>query len=88
MPEKSAMPDIPPTMRALVAPRQGPPSNFEIQDMPTPEITVPDHVLVRVHATGMSTGLLHLAGGRMNLVVKPEYVLHTLSLYVPDLLKG
>ncbi|KAL7620709.1 hypothetical protein AAE478_009706 [Parahypoxylon ruwenzoriense] len=62
--DKGEMPsDIPETMRALVAPRYCWPSEWEVAKVPTPKITGPDDVLIRMHAAGIATGDTLVARG-------------------------
>jgi len=49
-----ADPSIPETMRSLCSRHFGPPSKWEIADVPTPEITRSDEVLIRVHAAAIN----------------------------------
>ena len=52
------MAHIPETMRSLVAPERCTPERFEVRDMPTPTITLPTQVLIRVHAGSVTPGEL------------------------------
>ena len=71
------MDKLPKTMRALVAPRQGPPSLYEVRDVPTPTTLSPTQVLLRVHAVGMNTGELQLIQGDLRLFGIVKSVAHT-----------
>ncbi|KAK0619519.1 chaperonin 10-like protein [Immersiella caudata] len=66
---------IPPTMRSLVAPKYGPPSTYQVQTLPTPTLTDPHSVLLRVHAAEVSTGVTQLASGQFRLVASPHFPL-------------
>ena len=59
-------------MRSLVAPTKCRPDKFEVWDMPTPTITDPRQVLVRVHASAINSGEVQIAAGGMRLFHKPE----------------
>ena len=62
------------TMRSLVAPRKCGPAEYEIQDMPTPTITKPDQVIIRMHAVSMTAGELLSLSGALSIIHNPEYV--------------
>ena len=55
-------------MRALVSPRYGPPSRYEIIDVPVPEITDPHEVLLRMEAASISTGDTQVAAGMLRII--------------------
>ncbi|TVY21679.1 2-methylene-furan-3-one reductase [Lachnellula arida] len=55
---------IPNTMRSLSVRRFGPPSKWEIADLPTPKITRADEVLVKVHAAAINPTDIGAARGR------------------------
>lgn len=63
---------VPATMRALVAPYECTPENYVIQELPTPTITKPTQVLLRVHAFSFTPGEFRSAAGEMKMLVKPE----------------
>ena len=63
--------DIPATMRSLVATRKGGPETYELRELPVPSITMPTHVLLRIHAAGVNTGELKAANGELGLFYKP-----------------
>ncbi|KAL6813421.1 GroES-like protein [Trichoderma sp. SZMC 28013] len=65
--------DIPTTMRSLVAPRQGGPEVYEVREWPVPSITLPTHVLLRMHAAAANTGELQAVAGKMKLFHTPKY---------------
>lgn len=50
------------TMKAVIAPRPGPPSVLEIRDVPVPTPTA-DEVLIRVMAFGLNRSELHFRRG-------------------------
>lgn len=64
--------DIPTTMRSLVAPRQGGPEVYEVREWPVPSITLPTHVLLRMHAAAANTGELQAVAGKMKLFHTPK----------------
>ncbi|KAH6609387.1 hypothetical protein Trco_002733 [Trichoderma cornu-damae] len=64
--------DIPKTMRSLVAPRKCGPEGFEVRELPVPSITLPTHVLLRIHAAGMNTGELQSLDGRFGFLYTPN----------------
>lgn len=63
---------IPTTMRALVAPRKCGPEGYEVMELPMPSITLPTHVLLRMHAAAMNTGELQSFDGRFGLIYTPK----------------
>ncbi|KAE8445065.1 hypothetical protein EG329_013779 [Mollisiaceae sp. DMI_Dod_QoI] len=62
--EAASSPDIPATMRSLCTMHFGPPSKWEIADLPTPKITREDEVLVKVHAAAINPTDIGGAAGR------------------------
>lgn len=60
-------------MRALVASKYGPPSSYEISDLPIPEIRDPHDVLLRMEAVSISTSDTQLAAGMFRLFGTPRY---------------
>lgn len=55
-------------MRSLVAPRRCSPSGYEIIEKPTPKITKPEQVLLRMRAAAINTGDTQLAAGMLRIV--------------------
>ncbi|KAJ4146391.1 hypothetical protein NW754_001856 [Fusarium falciforme] len=72
------MAKMPPTMRSLVAPKRCSPSGFEIMERPTPKITKPEQVLLRMRAAAISTGDTQFASGMLRILYSVEYP-YTLS---------
>lgn len=66
------MEPIPATMRGLVVRKYGPPSTYEIMELPVPTIELPDEVLIKVRSGGMTGGDAQLAQGGMKLLWKME----------------
>jgi len=64
----------PQTMRAFIAPVYGPPSIFELADIPTPKITKPNQVLIKVHAASINPSDMHAASGAFKLALPSTYV--------------
>ncbi|KAI0400788.1 alcohol dehydrogenase [Xylaria palmicola] len=62
------MPDLPSTMRSLVALKFCSPSEYEVVDMPLPTIQNPDDVLIRVHAGSVQTGDTQRARGATRIL--------------------
>ena len=62
-------------MRSLVAPKYCPPSGYEVITRPTPTLTDPHSVLLRVHAAELSTGITQLAAGQFRLVSSASFPL-------------
>ncbi|KAK6450608.1 hypothetical protein FP744_10006858 [Trichoderma asperellum] len=60
-------------MRALVAPRKCGPEAYEVMERPVPSITLPTHVLLKMHAAAMNTGELQSFDGRFGLIYTPIY---------------
>lgn len=67
------MTEIPKTMRALAAPKAGRPDGYEIMEVPTPTITEPTQVLLRVHAATIDTGETQIIDGMMWPLHTPRY---------------
>jgi threonine dehydrogenase-like Zn-dependent dehydrogenase len=59
-------------MRALVATKACKPDRYEIMEVPTPTITEPTQVLLRVHAATIDTGETHIVDGKMWLFHTPR----------------
>ncbi|KAF7548470.1 hypothetical protein G7Z17_g7037 [Cylindrodendrum hubeiense] len=60
-------------MRSLVSPKKGSPADYDVVEMPTPTITKPDQVLLRMRAVAINTGDTQFAAGMMDIVQKQEY---------------
>ena len=63
-----------PTMTAAVAPTYGPPSVFELQQIPIPAIAA-DQLLVRVRATCVNPADAKQRSGNLKLVMKHAFPL-------------
>jgi NADPH:quinone reductase-like Zn-dependent oxidoreductase len=50
-------------MRSLATQKFGKPENYEILDLPQPEITRPDEILIKVHASSINPVDVKLATG-------------------------
>ncbi|KFY25956.1 hypothetical protein V491_01533 [Pseudogymnoascus sp. VKM F-3775] len=59
------MAQIPPTMRALAIPSFGKPSSYGLASVPTPQITQPDEVLIKIHAAGVNPIDIKVAEGAL-----------------------
>lgn len=70
------MSNIPTTMRSLVAPKKCTPADYQVVDAPTPKITEPGQVLLRMRAVGINTGDTQFARGVFDMIEKQEYVFH------------
>lgn len=68
------MASIPKTMRSLAVTKYCKPADYEIMELPVPEITRPDEVLIRVHASGIATGDTQFAGGAAKFIITLPYV--------------
>lgn len=62
------MPSIPKTMRSLAVPRYCEPAEYEVMELPVPDIRSPHEVLVQVHAASLNTGDTQAVGGDMRFV--------------------
>ncbi|KAB5584977.1 chaperonin 10-like protein [Coniochaeta sp. 2T2.1] len=62
---------IPHTMRSLVATKFCKPDEYEILELPVPEIQKPDEVLLKVHVTAFQTGDAMTAKGSTNFLSTP-----------------
>lgn len=56
---------LPTTMKSLAAPTYGPPDNWEVIEVPVPELKNPDEVLLRMHAAAIGPGDCGLVSGRL-----------------------
>ncbi len=61
------MTPLPPTMRSLAVTKYSRPSEYEVIDLPLPEIKNPDEVLIRVHAGAINTADTQVANGAFRL---------------------
>jgi NADPH:quinone reductase-like Zn-dependent oxidoreductase len=61
---------VPATMRALAIAAYGKPSTFGIATVPTPQITQPDEVLIKVHAASINPIDIILADGALKIASK------------------
>ncbi|KUI70179.1 hypothetical protein VM1G_05686 [Cytospora mali] len=68
------MEPIPTTMRALVAPKYCKPENYEVIELPVPEINAPDEVLIRIHAASIQAGDCTVASGTAKMFMSIPYV--------------
>ncbi|OBT60742.1 hypothetical protein VE03_04553 [Pseudogymnoascus sp. 23342-1-I1] len=64
------MAQTPPTMRALAIPKYGKPSSYGLATIPTPQITQPDEVLIKVHAASVNPIDITVAQGTLNFAHK------------------
>lgn len=55
---------LPSEMRSLVAPEYCPPSQFEIMQLPVPEIKHADELLLKMHAAAVGPGDCAFASGK------------------------
>ncbi|KFY85413.1 hypothetical protein V500_08437 [Pseudogymnoascus sp. VKM F-4518 (FW-2643)] len=69
------MAQIPPTMRALAIPSYGKPSSYGLASVPTPQITQPDEVLIKVHAAGVNPIDIKVAEGALKMAHKYTFPL-------------
>ncbi|KAL7808946.1 GroES-like protein [Trichoderma aethiopicum] len=65
--------EIPKTMRSLVATRKGGPEVYELRELPVPSITLPTHVLLKIHAASVNTGELQAVRGNLAMFYTPTY---------------
>ncbi|KAH7155712.1 chaperonin 10-like protein [Dactylonectria estremocensis] len=66
------MANIPVTMRSLIAPKKCSPAAYEVLDVPTPAITKPEDVLLKMRAVAINTGDTQIASGMMDMLQKQE----------------
>ncbi|KAI6350071.1 hypothetical protein MCOR25_010607 [Pyricularia grisea] len=64
---------IPSQMKAVVAPKYCKPKDYTISEVPTPEITKPDEVLIRVYAAGTTVGETLLANGNFSIITNSSF---------------
>lgn len=79
------MAGLPTTMRSLVAPKKGTPLEYIVTDMPVPEITAPDQVIVRTHSSTIETGEVMLNNGQLSMFHKAQCVSALPPLSPPNL---
>lgn len=58
-------------MRSLVATKWCKPDEYEVIELPVPEIQQPDDVLVKVYVSSIQTGDTMAAKGSTNFLSKP-----------------
>jgi len=56
-------------MRSLAVQSYCRPDKYEISTIPTPKITLPNHVLVKVHAASINPNDMEMAAGMAKLIV-------------------
>lgn len=66
---QAELPLPPPTMRALALHRFGNPETYDIATVPTPKITQPDEVLIKVEAASINPVDVKLANGYVYYLV-------------------
>lgn len=66
------MANIPTTMRSLIALKKCSPAAYEVLDVPTPTITKPEDVLLRMRAVAINTGDTQVASGMLDVLQKQE----------------
>jgi len=64
---------IPSSMRALALAKYGKPSTYDVATLPTPKITKPDDVLIKVHATSINPVDVKMAGGMAKMLEKNAF---------------
>ncbi|KAL5352258.1 hypothetical protein ACLOAV_002205 [Pseudogymnoascus australis] len=69
------MAQIPSTMRALAIPTYGKPSSYGVATIPTPQITQPDEVLIKVHAASVNPIDIKVAEGALKFAHKYKFPL-------------
>ncbi|KAF4970883.1 hypothetical protein FSARC_2153 [Fusarium sarcochroum] len=62
------MSKVPPTIRSLIAPKKCFPDGYELIERPTPTITKPNEVLIRMKAVVISTGDTQFASGQFDIL--------------------
>jgi NADPH:quinone reductase-like Zn-dependent oxidoreductase len=60
---------VPDTMRSLCIYSYRPPSEFEISTIPTPKMTLPNHVMIKVAAAGINPADMETARGDFKTVI-------------------
>jgi len=58
-------PQLPQTMLALAIHQFGTPKDYDIATLPTPKISQPDEVLIKVKSAAINPGELKLANGQV-----------------------
>jgi hypothetical protein len=64
---------VPATMHALAIPSDEKPSTYGIATLPTPQITKPDDVLIKVHAASVNPMDIIVADGALKMASKDTY---------------
>jgi hypothetical protein len=72
---------IPETMRSLCIYSYRPPSEFEISTIPTPKITLPNHVLIKVAAGSINPADMEQARGEFKMLITLPQGQEFLSTY-------
>lgn len=57
-------------MRALIAPKKCKPAEYQLAEMPTPQIESPKQVLLKMKAAAINTGDTQRAAGMLDIVQK------------------
>lgn len=57
-------------MRALAIPSFGKPSTYGLASVPTPQITQPDEVLIKIHAASVNPIDIKVAEGALKIAYK------------------
>lgn len=68
------MEQMPQRMRALVAPKHCRPDGYEIAQLPLPELTEPDQVLIQMRAAAMQVGDCQFASGSARMFLSTRSV--------------
>ncbi|KAI0881431.1 GroES-like protein [Annulohypoxylon maeteangense] len=71
---------LPDTMRSLVAPKYGFPTEWEVTDMPVPTIDDPKEMLIKVYAAGISTGDTQVARGGTKYLIGDLKMPHKIGI--------
>ena len=66
--------EIPSTMRAMALAAYGKPATYDLATLPTPTISKPDDVLIKVHAASINPVDVKMASGLGKMMVTDTYI--------------
>lgn len=61
-------------MRSIALEKYGPPQELKVLDLPKPQISKPDQILIKVHAASINPVDLFIASGGAKMMLPTTYV--------------